>query len=117
MNYFNAFWVGGLICLIGQILIAKTRLTPARILTGYVVMGIILTAIGVYEPIVEYAGAGATVPLLGFGYSMAKGVENAIAQQGIRGVLTGGLTASSAGVTAAVLCGIIASFLSKPKEK
>ncbi|MBQ2911850.1 MAG: SpoVA/SpoVAEb family sporulation membrane protein, partial [Clostridia bacterium] len=95
MNYFNAFWVGGLICLIGQILIDKTKLTPARILTGYVVMGIILTAIGVYEPVVEYAGAGATVPLLGFGYSMAKGVEKAVAADGLLGAFTGGLSSTA----------------------
>lgn len=113
----KAFVIGGFICLIGQILIDTTKLTPGRILVAFVITGVVLTAVGVYEPLVEWAGAGATVPLTGFGYTMAKGVENAVAQQGIRGILTGGLTASSAGVTAAILCGIIASFLTKPKEK
>lgn len=113
----KAFAVGGLICLAGQILIDTTKLTPGRILVAFVVVGVVLTAAGIYEPLVNWAGAGATVPLTGFGYTMAKGVENMIAQQGIRGILTGGLTASSAGVTAAIICGIIASFLAKPKEK
>ncbi|MBE6987879.1 MAG: stage V sporulation protein AE [Clostridia bacterium] len=117
MNYFNAFWVGGLICLIGQILIDKTKLTPARILTGYVVMGIILTAIGVYEPVVEYAGAGATVPLLGFGYSMAKGVEKAVAADGLLGAFTGGLSSTAGGIAAAVFFSLIAAFVFKPKTK
>ena len=117
MNYFNAFWVGGLICLIGQILIDKTRLTPARILTGYVVMGIILTAVGVYEPIVEYAGAGATVPLLGFGYSMAKGVEKAVAADGLLGAFTGGLSSTAGGIAAAVFFSLVAAFIFKPKTK
>ncbi len=113
----KAFAVGGLICLIGQLLIDLTKLTPGRILVAFVVGGVILTAVGVYEPLAEWAGAGATVPLTGFGYAMAKGVEKAIAEQGIRGILTGGFTASSAGVTAAIICGLIASFLAKPKEK
>ena len=117
IDLLKAFVVGGLICLIGQILIDITKLTPGRILVAFVVMGVVLTAVGLYEPLVEWAGAGATVPLTGFGYTMAKGVEQAIAQQGIRGILTGGFTASSAGVTAAILCGLIASFLAKPKEK
>ena len=117
MNYFNACWVGGLICLIGQILIDKTRLTPARILTGYVVIGIILTAIGVYEPIVEYAGAGATVPLLGFGYSMAKGVEKAVAADGLLGAFTGGLSSTAGGIAAAVFFSLVAAFIFKPKTK
>ena len=117
MNYFNAFWVGGLICLIGQILIDKTRLTPARILTGYVVMGIILTAIGIYEPVVEYAGAGATVPLLGFGYSMAKGVEKAVAADGLLGAFTGGLSSTAGGIAAAVFFSLVAAFIFKPKTK
>ena len=117
MNYFNAFWVGGLICLIGQILIDKTRLTPARILTCYVVMGIILTAIGIYEPIVEYAGAGATVPLLGFGYSMAKGVEKAVAADGLLGAFTGGLSSTAGGIAAAVFFSLVAAFIFKPKTK
>ena len=117
IDLLKAFVVGGLICLVGQILIDITKLTPGRILVAFVVMGVALTAVGLYEPLVEWAGAGATVPLTGFGYTMAKGVEQAIAQQGVRGILTGGFTASSAGVTAAILCGLIASFLAKPKEK
>ena len=113
----KAFAVGGAICLIGQILIDTTKLTPGRILVIFVVAGVALTAVGVYEPLVEWAGAGATVPLTGFGYLMARGVETAIKEQGVRGILTGALTAASGGVTAAVLCGLIASFLAKPKEK
>ena len=101
----------------GQILIDLTKLTPGRILVAFVVTGVILTAVGVYEPLVRWAGAGATVPLTGFGYAMAKGVEKAIAEQVIRGILTGGLTAASGGVTAAILCGVVTSFLAKPKEK
>lgn len=117
IDLLKAFATGGIICLIGQILIDLTKLTPGRILVAFVVSGVVLTAIGLYEPIVEWAGAGATVPLTGFGYTMAKGIEKAIAEQGMRGILTGGLTAASGGVTAAVLCGLIASFLAKPKEK
>ena len=117
MNYFNAFWVGGLICLFGQILIDKTKLTPARILTGYVVTGIILTAVGIYEPVVEYAGAGATVPLLGFGYAMAKGVEKAVAADGLIGAFTGGLSSAAGGIAAAVFFSLIAAFIFKPKTK
>ena len=117
IDLLKAFAVGGVICLVGQILIDITKLTPGRILVAFVVAGVILTAVGLYEPLVEWAGAGATVPLTGFGYTMAKGVERAIAEQGIRGILTGGFTASSAGVTAAILCGLVASFLAKPKEK
>ncbi len=117
IDLLKAFAVGGIICLIGQILIDITKLTPGRILVAFVVTGVVLTALGLYEPLVEWAGAGATVPLIGFGYTMAKGVENAVAEQGIRGILTGGFTASSAGVTAAILCGLVASFLAKPKEK
>ena len=95
MDYLNAFLCGGILCAIGQILIDKTPLTPARILTGYVVCGVLLTAIGVYEPIVKWGGAGATVPLLGFGYSLAKGVEKAVQEQGWLGVMTGGLSATA----------------------
>lgn len=113
----NAFWVGGLICLIGQILIDKTKLTPARILVSYVVAGVILTAIGVYEPIVKYAGAGATVPLTGFGYTLATGVKKAVAEQGLAGALTGGITATAAGITAAIVFGWLVSLLAKPKMK
>ena len=117
MQCINAFWVGGLICLIGQILIDKTKLTPARILVSYVVAGVILTAIGVYEPIVKYAGAGATVPLAGFGYTLATGVKKAVAEQGLAGALTGGITATAAGITAAIVFGWLVSLLAKPKMK
>lgn len=113
----TAFTVGGLLCLIGQILIDYTKLTPARILVSYVVAGVFLTAIGIYEPIVDFAGAGATVPLTGFGYSLAKGVEKAVDEYGFIGVLTGGLTATSAGITAAILFGYIASLIFKSDDK
>ena len=117
MQCINAFWVGGLICLIGQVLIDKTKLTPARILVSYVVAGVILTAIGVYEPIVKYAGAGATVPLTGFGYTLATGVKKAVAEQGLAGALTGGITATAAGITAAIAFGWLVSLLAKSKMK
>ena len=117
MQCINAFWVGGLICLIGQVLIDKTKLTPARILVSYVVAGVILTAIGVYEPIVKYAGAGATVPLTGFGYTLATGVKKAVAEQGLAGALTGGITATAAGITAAIGFGWLVSLLAKSKMK
>ena len=113
----KAFAVGGAICLVGQILIDLTKLTPGRILVIFVAVGVVLTALGIYEPLVEWAGAGATVPLTGFGYLMAQGIENAIKEQGVRGILTGALTASSGGITAAILCGLISSFFAKPKEK
>lgn len=113
----TAFAVGGLLCLIGQILIDYTKLTPARILVSYVVAGVFLTAIGIYEPIVDFAGAGATVPLTGFGYSLAKGVEKAVDEYGFIGALTGGLTATSAGITAAMLFGYIASLIFKSDDK
>lgn len=113
----NAFWTGGLICVIGQILIDKTKLTPARILVSYVVLGVILTAVGLYEPFSEFAGAGASVPLTGFGFVLAQGVQKAVLEYGLLGALTGGLTATAGGITAAVLFGLIASLISKPKIK
>lgn len=116
-KYIIAFLVGGAICLIGQALIDFTKLTPARILVGYVVAGVILTAIGIYEPLVEFAGAGATVPLSGFGYSLAKGVEKAVEEYGLMGVLSGGLTSTAAGITAAILFGFIMSLIFKSDEK
>lgn len=112
-----AFLVGGFICLIGQFLIDYTRLTPARILVCYVVGGVVLTALGFYEPIVEFAGAGATVPLTGFGYSLAMGVKEAVNQYGIIGALMGGLTATSAGIAAAVFAGFIMALIFKPGDK
>lgn len=117
MIFLKAFLIGGLICAIGQILIDNTKLTPAKILVAFVVLGVILGGIGVYEPIVEFASSGATVPLTGFGYTLAKGTKEAIAQQGLLGVLTGPLTAGAAGITAAVLCGLIVSWVTKPKDK
>ncbi len=117
MDYLWAFLVGGLICVIGQILIDKTKLTPARILTGFVVAGVILTAIGVYKPLAEFAGAGATVPISGFGYLMAQGVEKAIHSDGAIGILTGGFTAAAAGIAAAILFGFLAGLFSKPGDK
>ncbi len=112
-----AFLVGGALCLIGQVLIDFTKLTPARILVGYVVTGVFLTAIGVYGYLVDFAGAGATVPLTGFGYSLAKGVEKAVIEYGLLGALCGGLTATAAGITAAMLFGWLASFISKPGKR
>ena len=117
LEYLKAFLVGGLICLIGQLLIDKTRLTPARILVSYVVLGVVLTGLGVYGRLVDFAGAGATVPLTGFGYALATGVEKAVAEKGLLGALTGGLTATAGGITAAILFGLVASLLSKPRIK
>lgn len=113
----KAFLVGGLLCGIGQILIDLTKLTPARILTGYVVAGVALTAVGVYEPIVKFAEAGATVPLTGFGYSLAKGVEKAVMEQGLIGALSGGLTATSAGIAAAIVFALLMARLFNPGDK
>ena len=117
MEYLKAFVIGGLLCLIGQVLIDKTKLTPARILVSYVVAGVILGAIGGYEKLVEFAGAGATVPLTGFGYSLAKGVKEAIGKDGFLGILSGGLKATAGGITAAIVGGLIMSLLFKPKNK
>ncbi len=117
MDYLKAFIVGGVLCVIGQVLIDRTRLTPARILVGYVVAGAILTLIGVYEPLVQFAGAGATVPLTGFGYCLANGVKEAVEKQGFLGIFTGGLTATAGGIAVAILCGFLAGLFSKPKAK
>ena len=117
MDYLNAFLCGGILCAIGQILIDKTKLTPARILTGYVVAGVILQALGLYQPLVDWGGAGATVPLTGFGYSLAKGVAKAVGEKGLLGVITGGLTATAGGIAAAVVFGLLMAVLFKPKEK
>lgn len=110
----KAFAVGGALCVIGQIFVDLTKLTPARILVGYVVSGVILTAVGLYDYLVEFAGAGATVPLTGFGYSLAKGVEKSVIDYGLIGVLSGGLTATAAGITAAIFFGILGALVSKP---
>ncbi len=117
MDYLKAFVVGGFICVLAQILIDKTKMTPARILVLLVVTGVFLTAIGVYEPIVKFAGAGATVPLCGFGYLMATGVVEAIKEQGILGIISGGLTAGAAGISAAVFCGYLAALCSRSQDK
>ncbi len=113
----KAFLVGGVICAIGQILIDKTKLTPARILVSYVVSGVILTALGLYQYVVDLGGAGASVPLTGFGYTLAKGVEKAVGEYGLLGALTGGLTATAGGITAAILFGWIASLIARPRMK
>ena len=117
MVYLKAFLVGGLLCLIGQILIDKTRLSPARILVGYVVAGVILGGLGIYEPLAKFAGAGATVPLTGFGYTLAKGVKKAVLEDGFLGIFGGGLKATACGITAAILAGLVVSLIFKPKDK
>ena len=117
MDYVKAFLVGGALCLVGQILIDKTKLTPARILVSYVVLGVFLSGIGIYEPFVEFAGAGASVPLLGFGHTLAKGVREAIRQTGFLGIFTGGLKAAAGGITAAIFAGLLASLFFKDKDK
>ena len=117
MDYLKAFIIGGLLCLIRQVLIDFTRLTPARILVGYVVSGVILSAVGVYGPLVKFAGCGATVPLTGFGHSLAQGVRKAVSEQGLLGALTGGITATAGGITAAMAFGYIASLVSRSKDK
>lgn len=117
MEFFNAFIVGGALCGIGQILIDRTKLTPARILTGYVVCGVILSAIGLYAPIAEFSGAGATVPLTGFGHLLAKGVKKAVEAECLIGVFKGGVTAASAGICASVFFGLLAALIFKTREK
>lgn len=113
----KAFTVGGAICVIGQLLVEYTKLTPARILVSFVVSGVILGALGWYEPLVEFAGCGATVPLTGFGYNLAVGVKEAVQEQGALGILTGGLTAASGGITAAVVFSFICALIAKPGDK
>ena len=117
MQYLYAFLVGGALCLIGQLLIDKTSLTPARILTGYVVAGVILSAVGLYGPLADFAGAGASVPLSGFGHLMADGVRQAVDKDGAMGILTGAMTAAAAGISAAIVLSLLAGLVSKPKEK
>ena len=117
MQYLNAFLCGGILCAIGQILIDRTKLTPARILTGYVVVGVLLEATGLYGPIADWGGAGATVPLTGFGSNLAKGVAMAVGEKGWLGVMTGGLTATAGGSAAAVLFGFLAALVFRPGEK
>ena len=117
MNYFWAFVTGGAICVVGQLFLDLTALTPARILTGYVVAGVVLSALGWYAPLAEFAGCGATVPLLGFGHLLAKGVRTAVAEKGAIGILTGGLTAASAGITASLVCGVVCSLVGRSHDQ
>ena len=117
MDFLKAFLTGGLICIIGQILIDKTKLTPGKILVGFVVSGVILSAIGIYGPLKEFAGAGATVPLTGFGHTLVEGTKKAVDEQGLIGALTGPLTSCAAGVSAALLSGVVVAFMTKPKSK
>ena len=117
MDYLKAFLIGGAICVVGQILIDRTKLTPARILVCYVVLGVILGGTGVYEKLVDFAGAGATVPLTGFGNTLAKGVREAVQEQGLLGALTGGLKATAGGITAAVFFGFLAALVCNPNDK
>lgn len=117
MDYLNAFWVGGLFCVIAQLLIDKTAMTPARILVSYVVAGVILTALNIYAPIVKFASCGATVPLSGFGYSIAMGVEKAVHQYGILGALSGGISATAAGISAAITAACICALIFKGNPK
>ena len=117
LMYIKVFLVGGLLCLVGQVLIDYTKLTPARILTIYVVAGVALSAIGLYQPLVDWAGAGASVPLTGFGHTLAKGIRQAVAEKGLLGVFTGGFSAAAAGLCAAVFFGLIVALVFKPKDK
>ena len=117
LDLIKAFAVGGIFCVIGQLLIDKTKLTPARILVSYVVIGVILGAIGIYEPLAEFAGAGATVPLTGFGYNLAKGVKEAVDESGLLGAFIGGLKATAGGIAAAITAGLLVSLIFKPKDK
>ena len=116
-TYCKAFLVGGGLCMAGQLLIDKTKLTPARILTAYVVTGVILGGLGIYEPFAKWAGAGATIPLLGFGNSLAKGVRQAVTEEGLLGIFTGGFTACAGGICAAVFFGLLVSLIFKAKDK
>ena len=117
MDYLKAFLVGGCICLIAQLLIDYTKLTPAKILVSFVVLGVILGGIGLYQPLVDFAGAGASVPLLGFGNTLAKGVREAIEESGFLGIFTGGLKATAGGITVAVVAGLLVSLIFKQKDK
>ena len=117
LEYLYAFLIGGAFCLIGQVLIDYTKLTPARILVGYVTAGVLLTAIGLYQPLVDFAGAGATGPLTGFGYTLAKGVQEGVKEYGLLGALGGGLTATAAGISAAVLFGFLSALISRSRAK
>ncbi len=117
MEYIKAFIIGGVLCILGQILIDKTKLTPARILVGYVVVGVLLGGIGIYKPLVDFAGCGATVPLSGFGYLLSTGVQKAIDEQGFLGIFTGGLKSTAGGITAAIIASLLISAIFRPKDK
>ena len=117
LDYVKAFLVGGLLCLIGQALIDRTKATPGKILVGYVTAGVALSALGLYKPLVDWAGAGASVPLTGFGNTLAEGVKKAVNEDGFLGIFTGGITAAAAGITAAIVFGYICAVLSKPKDR
>ncbi len=117
LEYLRVFVTGGVICAIGQILIDRTKLTPARILVIFLISGMALTAIGIYEPIVKWGGAGASVPISGFGYALAKGAEKAVAEKGLLGAFTGGLTGASGGIGAAIIFGFVTALLFKPGDK
>ena len=117
MQYLNAFWVGGVICAIAQILIDKTKMTPARILVSFVVAGVILGMFGLYEPLVDYAGAGATVPIIGFGNTLAKGVMKGISEKGFIGIFTGGTSAAAGGIAASIFFGFLMALIFTPKQK
>ena len=117
MMYLKAFLVGGAICAVSQLLVDRTRLTPARILSAYVVLGVVLTGLGIWGPVVAFAGCGATVPLLGFGYTMAEGVKTAVQEQGLLGAFTGGLTATAGGIAAAVFFSLVAALLFRPGDR
>lgn len=117
MDYLKAFFIGGLFCIVGQILIDKTKLTPARILVAYVTGGVVLGALGLYRPLIEFAGAGASVPLTGFGYVLATGARQAVRQFGLLGAFTGGVTAAAGGIAAAIFFGYLAALIFKPADK
>ena len=117
MDYVNAFWVGGLLCVVGQLLIDRTRPTPARIMVLFVTSGVVLGALGIYGPLVEFAGCGATVPLTGFGWALSEGVRKAVEEEGFLGIFTGGLTAGAAGTTAAIFFGYVAALVARPRDK
>ncbi len=117
MDYVNAFWVGGLLCVVGQLLIDRTRLTPARIMVLFVTSGVVLGALGIYGPLVEFAGCGATVPLTGFGWALSEGIRKAVEEEGFLGIFTGGLTAGAAGTTAAIFFGYVAALVARPRDK
>ncbi|MBQ9981944.1 MAG: stage V sporulation protein AE [Oscillospiraceae bacterium] len=117
MEYFYAFLIGGILCAIGQCLIDYTKLTPARILVAFVVAGVVLSAVNLYQPLLDFAGAGASVPLTGFGHLLAEGVRKGVAEKGLVGIFTGGITAASGGITAAILFGLAVSLIFRSKDK